>query len=55
MFKFVPPRQWTPLHWAAISGEEGTAHILIEKGADINVKDNYGVCERVCITVYQHC
>ena len=39
------PHQETPLHWAAIEGKEGTVQLLIEKGADINVKDNDGVCE----------
>ena len=50
MFKFVSPRQRTPLHWAAIQGEEGIVHILIEKGADMNIKDIRGVRECVCIT-----
>ena len=40
----------TPLHMAAREGKEGTVQILIEKGADINIKDCYGVCEWVCIT-----
>ena len=40
------PRQWTPLHWAAaMDGKEVTVQFLVEKGADINVKDNDGVCE----------
>ena len=43
MFKFVSPGQRTPLHWAATEGEEGTAQFLVEKGADINIKDSFGV------------
>ena len=42
---FFSPRQWTPLHEAAIQGKEGTVQLLIEKGADINIKDSTGVCE----------
>ena len=46
MFNLVPsPRQWTPLHCAAIRGKEGTVQLLIEKGTDINVKDSDGVRE----------
>ena len=50
MFRFFSPRQRTPLHWAAIEGKEGTVQPLIEKGADINIKDTSGVREWVCIT-----
>ena len=39
------PHQWTPLHLAARAGNEGTIQLLIEKGADINFKDNDGVRE----------
>ena len=36
--------QKTPLHYAAeVHG--GTAQFLVEKGADIHVKDSYGVRE----------
>ena len=50
MFRFFSPRQKTPLHLAVEEGKEGTVQLLIEKGADINIKDNDGVCEWVCIT-----
>ena len=40
---FVFPRQMTPLHSAAIGGDADTAQVLVEKGADINIKDNNGV------------
>ena len=33
-----------------MQGKEGTVQLLIEKGADINVKDIDGVREWVCIT-----
>ena len=39
------PHQVTPLHRAALKGEEGAVQFLTEKGADINVKDNDGVRE----------
>ena len=39
------PHQWTPLYWAARQGKEGAVQLLIEKGADINIKDKYGVHE----------
>ena len=40
----------TPLHKAAREGKEGTVQLLIQKGADINVKDSCGVRESVRIT-----
>ena len=40
----------TPLHLAARAGNKGTIQLLIEKGADLNFKDNDGVREWVCIT-----
>ena len=45
MFNFVSPRQKTPLYFAAEQGDVGTAQFLVEKGADINVKDNFEVRE----------
>ena len=39
------PHQRTPLHRAVEQGHAGTAQFLVEKGADINVKDNDGVRE----------
>ena len=43
----------TPLHRAAEEDNEGTVQLLIEKGADVNVKDNDGVCEcSVLLSVY---
>ena len=44
-FLVPSPRQVTPLHCAADKGKEGTVLLLIEKGADINIKDNDGVRE----------
>ena len=43
MFRFFAPHQRTPLHFGAMEDKEGTVQLLIEKGADINVKDNDGV------------
>ena len=45
MFTFFSPRQWTPLLLAAEKGLAGTAQFLVEKGADMNIKDIDGVRE----------
>ena len=42
--------QGTPIHRAAGKGHLDTMNYLIEKGASINIKDEYGVSE-VMITV----
>ena len=41
----IPPHQKTPLHSATKRGHVDIAQILVEKGADFNFKDSYGVCE----------
>ena len=41
----ISPHQKIPLHWAAIAGKEDTVQLLTGKGADINIKDSYGVRE----------
>ena len=38
-------RQYTPLHWAAERGDVGTVELLLQAGADVNIKDNDGVSE----------
>ena len=43
--QLISPHQRTPLHLAAELGHTGTAQFLVEKGADINIKDSDGVCE----------
>ena len=46
MFKIcslLSPHQDTPLHMAAQNGHTDTVKCLIDKGAVINVKNNYGV------------
>ena len=46
---FVVPflNQRTLLHVAASNGRDYTVEWLVEKGADINIKDKTGVCETV--------
>jgi len=43
--KFVSFSQWTPLHAAAWSAKVDAVIYLVEKGANVNVKDNDGVSE----------
>ena len=45
-----PPHQMSPLHWAAGEGHMDTMMCLVEKGAKINSKDNFGVSEWDCTT-----
>ena len=45
MFKFVSAGQYTPLHRAAMNCHVETAQLLVEKGADISIKDNDGVSQ----------
>ncbi len=33
---------WTPLNYAVMSGEKEAVEVLIDNGADVNVKDKYG-------------
>ena len=40
----------SPLHWAADEGHVDTVKSLIEKGADVNCKDNDEVSECDCAT-----
>ena len=42
--------QTFPLHWAADGGHADTVKFLIEKGADVNFKDEYEVSECNCAT-----
>ena len=39
------PHQWTPLHHAARGGHVGAVELLLQAGADVNIKDNVGVSE----------
>ena len=45
MFSFASPHQLTPLHQAAVQGHTDTVRCLIDKGADMNIKEKDGVCE----------
>jgi hypothetical protein len=33
---------WTPLHWASYNGKLDAVRVLLEHGADVEVKDNFG-------------
>ena len=37
--------QWTPLHAASFRGNIETVKYIVEKGADVNIKDDQGVSE----------
>ena len=39
------PHQRTPLHWAAVEGHTDSVELLIQAGADVNIKDDDGVSE----------
>ena len=43
IFKFLSPRQMTPLHLAAESGHMEIVKHLVEQGAVINIQDDNGV------------
>ena len=51
---FNSPNQWAPLHQAALGDHVDTVRCLVDKGADINLKDIRGVskCESMvdCIS-----
>ena len=43
--------QQTPLHVAASNGRDYTVECLVKKGADINMKDESGVCETILLMI----
>ena len=46
---FYFPHQETPLHWAARARDVDIVRYLVDKGADINIKDDtLGVSEQEC-------
>ena len=47
---FLSPHQMSPLHWAADGSHVDMVKALIEKGVDVNYKDNIGVSECECAT-----
>ena len=52
---FVVYTQRTLLHVAASNGRDYTVEWLVEKGADINIKDKTGVCETVFLMLVVYC
>ena len=42
---FASPHQWTPLHQAAYGGHVDAVTYLVQKGANIDSKDDDGVSE----------
>ena len=45
MFKIFSPHQWTPLHLAVRDGRLDEVRLLVDKGADICIKDINGVSD----------
>ena len=45
--------QWTPLHVAGSKGRDYTVECLVEKGADISIKDKAGVSMTVFLNDYK--
>ena len=45
------PCQRTPLHLAASKSRDYTVEWLVEKGADINIKDKTGVHETILLII----
>jgi len=43
MLIIVSVHQKTPLHMAVESGNDATVRFFVDKGADVNIKDNKGV------------
>jgi ankyrin repeat protein len=35
-------REWTALHWAALTGDEAMTQMLLNLGADVNARDSEG-------------
>ena len=44
--------QKTPLHIAVESGNDATVNFFVEKGADVNTKDNDGVRKITNLSVF---
>ena len=44
--------QQTPLHVAASNNRDYTVECLVKKGADMNIKDESGVCESVLLLIW---
>jgi len=44
--------QWTPLHVASFRGNTETVEYIVEKGADVNIKDDQGVSESMRLQLY---
>ena len=46
LYLIYSPHQWTPLLCAAIAGHVDIVRYLVDKGADLNIKDDSGVREQ---------
>ena len=47
-FFIYSPHQRTPLNWAANGGHVDMVRYLVDKGADLNIKDCFEVGEQEC-------
>ena len=51
---FLSLHQWTPLHLAAGKGHKDTVLYLVQKEAEINIKDGYSVSECTSCVMITH-
>ena len=52
---FLSVYQQTPLHIAATEDHDYTVKCLVEKTADVNIKDMNGVCVTTLLIVDEYC
>src|SRR5437016_4148763 len=43
----------SPLHWAAVQGQVEAAELLLARGADVHVRDDWGATPLSCVGTYE--